>query len=621
MAHVSTLGIVLRVSFLLAFALGVLPLLRGASASLRRWLVLLGVTASLAVPLFGFGFPGRPVVHVSSPAFVGHVVAEALSPNVVQAPLHGPLRGGVQPVSSSSSASNWWFAVWAVGALVVAVRVIYGSLWAFRLSSASTPLRAGVRVSAGVEAPVVVGIFRPVVLLPIASHDWSEERMHAVLLHELAHVRQRDGLALFIAQLNCALYWFHPLAWLARARLRRECELAADEAVISAGVRPSSYAQHLLEIARGVAPVAGIAMASRPSELSRRVMVLVGRERLPSAFTRSRALLLGAAALLVQVCVACVDTGTTAGANAASTSKTAARASAPSAGTDARLQAIADDEAHRMHQEWGAERVAIVILDPHTGALLATSDDRPGKPFLPASTMKPLTIATALDADLISPEQRFDCGNGQRNYGSLLLRDAGQYGLLDVSEILAVSSNIGVSRIFDVLGGARLADGLRRFHVGAPPEIPDGTIKGAIVAMGEGSTTTPIALATAYGVFANDGILATAGSAPGERVIKSSTASTLRTMLEGVVSGERGTGKAAAVAGTRVGGKTGTSDDSDCESCPKGSGTFVHFVGIVPIDAPRWVIYVGAGNPNKEGSGGTIAAPAFSRVAARALGI
>lgn len=70
----------------------------------------------------------------------------------------------------------------------------------------------------------------------------------------------------------------------------------------------------------------------------------------------------------------------------------------------------------------GAARVAILVLDPHKGALLASSDDAPGQPIVPGSTLKPLAVAVALDADLITPEQRFDCANGSRNYGSLVLR-------------------------------------------------------------------------------------------------------------------------------------------------------------------------------------------------------
>jgi len=610
MPFVSFLGIVLRASFLLALSLAVLPALRSASASLRRFLVLLGLTAALLVPLLSWALPGRPVVHVTAPAFAGHVVAEALSTHVAS---HPPLvveSAAAEPASFQLSPSAWLFLAWAAGALFVAARSLRAALWAFRLRGTASPGQAGVGISAAIEAPVVVGVLRPIVLLPTSSGAWSEERLQAVLVHERSHVRHHDGLALLIAQLVCALYWFQPLAWLSRSRLRRECELAADEAVIATGLRATSYAQHLLEIARGLVPVAGIAMAARPSELSRRIQVLLSRDRLPPPFTRGHALWLGAAALAVLGCVACV---------AASAKPVAASSSAavPVGAIDARLQAITDEEARRVHSEWSAERVAILVLDAHTGALLASSDDAPGKPIVPASTLKPLAVAMALDADLITPEQRFDCGNGSRNYGSLVLRDWAAYGSLDAGEILAMSSNIGASRIFDVLGGARLGDGLRRFRVDAPPEFPSGTMKGAINALGSASTTTPFALASAYGVFANDGLFPAAGSAP-ERVIKASTAKTLRAMLEGAVSSERGTGKAAAVVGARVGGKTGTSDP-DC--CVEESAVFASFVGIVPIDAPRWVIYVGVAKPNKEGTGATVAAPTFSRVATRALSL
>jgi len=343
----------------------------------------------------------------------------------------------------------------------------------------------------------------------------------------------------------------------------------------------------------------------------------------PFESARARASRFAPAALLVLGGVACTDAGAK---TALAPTSTAAPApalaptstAAPARATDARLQAIADDEARRLHAEWGAERVVILVLEPRTFALLASSDDAPGQPIVPASTLKPLVVALALDAELITPEQRFDCGNGSRHYASLVLRDVGAYGSLNSAEILATSSNVGTSRIFDVLGGERLGAGLGRFHVDAPADIPSGTLRGAIIAMGEASTTTPYSLVSAYGVLANGGLFASVGNAPPERVLKASTVTTLLTMLEGVVSGERGTGKAAAVAGVRVGGKTGTSDPA---CCVEGSGTVANFVGIVPIDAPRWVIYVGVAKPSKEGSGATIAAPAFSRIATRALSL
>jgi cell division protein FtsI (penicillin-binding protein 3) len=307
-----------------------------------------------------------------------------------------------------------------------------------------------------------------------------------------------------------------------------------------------------------------------------------------------------------------------AGANGESAKSTAA-ARAPSTTIDARLQGIADDEAGRARAQWGARRVVIVVLDPHTGTVLALHDDAPGTLVVPASTLKAFTVALGLDAALITPEQRFDCGNGTRAYGAVELRDPGQHGSLNAAQILQVSSNIGVSRIFDMLGAERFNDGMRRFHVALPANIESGTLRGAIIANGEGSTLTPLALTAAYGVFANDGVLAVPG-AQSERVIKESTARELRSMLEGVVTGELGNAKAAAVPGVRVGGKTGTSDSSpDCGVCPHGVGAFANFVGIVPLDAPGWVIYVGVTDSQQEGTGATIAAPVFARVAKRAL--
>jgi cell division protein FtsI (penicillin-binding protein 3) len=602
-------GVALRASLLFVVTFScLLPLRRGSSA-VRRCIVLLGFSASLAVPLIALPFPGRPLVHLVAPARA-RVVAEALSTESV--PLAPPAPRSARSGGSASrlSGSDWVLVAWAAGALWVLGRALRGVVLARGLVARARKEAAGVRTSVDIDAPVVAGLFRPVVLLPSGAADWTAERRHAVLLHERAHVRHRDGLALLVGQVACAAYWFQPLAWLALRRLRRECELAADDDVIAAGMRPSTYADHLLAIARGAAvPAGGIAMAARPSELARRIDALLRRDRLPAPLTRRRAAALVAATLVVLGFVACTDA---AHSGAAATTPVAAAKT-----RDARVQAITDDESNRVREESGARRVAIVVLDPRSGAVLALSDDAPGAPVVPASTLKPLTVALALDGGLITPEQRFDCGDGERAYGAQVLRDAGRYGSLSTAEILAVSSNIGVSRIFDALGGQRLEEGLRRFRVDAPAGLACGSLQGAIVAMGEGTTTTPVALTSAYAVFANDGVY------PGGtgRVVAESTARAVRSMLEGVVTSERATGKAARVAGVRVGGKTGTSDDPDCEMCAHTPGAFASFVGIVPVDRPRWVIYVGVGAATVKGTGGTLAAPVFARIASRMLSL
>jgi hypothetical protein len=89
-----------------------------------------------------------------------------------------------------------------------------------------------------------------VILLPSTAVFWPRERLHAVLLHELAHIRRRDSLVQAMSLFVCALYWPNPLVWIGAAALRREAEIAADDSVIVAGVKPSTYASELLRLAQ-----------------------------------------------------------------------------------------------------------------------------------------------------------------------------------------------------------------------------------------------------------------------------------------------------------------------------------------------------------------------------------
>src|SRR6185436_10190982 len=115
--------------------------------------------------------------------------------------------------------------------------------------------------------------------------------LRVVLLHELAHVRRRDCLWQWIMQLACAIYWFHPLIWIAAKRLQNERERACDDLVIAAGAKASDYAEHLLAIASGLqsnafAAYAAIAMARRSALEGRLLAILepgANRRRLTRA--------------------------------------------------------------------------------------------------------------------------------------------------------------------------------------------------------------------------------------------------------------------------------------------------------------------------------------------------
>src|SRR6202030_25831 len=127
--------------------------------------------------------------------------------------------------------------------------------------------------------PLTWGMFRPVIVLPSGAAHWTEDRRRIVLSHELAHIARHDWLLQICAELARCFYWFHPLVWLAAARLRQESERASDDAVLRSGIAPSHYASQLLDLARtlensGRAWSTALAIA-RPSNLERRFAAML----------------------------------------------------------------------------------------------------------------------------------------------------------------------------------------------------------------------------------------------------------------------------------------------------------------------------------------------------------
>ena len=131
---------------------------------------------------------------------------------------------------------------------------------------------------------------RPVVMLPVSASEWPAERMHVVLLHELAHVRRGDWVLQMSAEALRCVWWFNPLAWAVRARLRRESEHAADDLVLARGVPAATCAGHLVELVKEVRKhrrtwLPAPAMA-RPSHLERRLSAMLNPRTNRRSMTR-----------------------------------------------------------------------------------------------------------------------------------------------------------------------------------------------------------------------------------------------------------------------------------------------------------------------------------------------
>jgi beta-lactamase regulating signal transducer with metallopeptidase domain len=278
------------------------------TASLRHLVWVAAFGAMVLLPLLAGAVPGRFVLSLPAPETAAPValsVAELTPP-----PAPETFHLGI------ADAAFALLAVWLAGICLIALRsVIAGfALRSMRRDSVDNPfdeselpeLASGreyaLRVSNAECGPITWGLFRPVVLLPHKSLFWPGERLHAVLLHELAHVHRRDSLSQMLSLAACALYWPNPLVWLGARALRREAEMAADDAVLVSGMAPSEYAGELLHVAaefraQGLSASMPLSMAA-PSALSARVQSVLTPTKQRSGVTSMDILKMAAVALL-----------------------------------------------------------------------------------------------------------------------------------------------------------------------------------------------------------------------------------------------------------------------------------------------------------------------------------
>jgi HEAT repeat protein/beta-lactamase regulating signal transducer with metallopeptidase domain len=298
--------------------------LRRASAASRHLTWSVAMMALLVVPLLSLMLPPWRVA-VSMPTVSdGQTVVPAPPRAAVAHDWPAPLRGvshPARPVDSADattaapvhvdavSETDWTalFALaWIAGTCALLCRLALGLARVSRICRRAEAVTArdwldvldvcaarlavprGVRLLASreIEVPMTCGWRAPVVLVPASAHTWSVDRRAIVFLHELAHVRRGDFLVHVLASVAAAVHWCNPLAWIAVARMRAERERACDDLVLASGARGSEYAEHLLDIARGLtrrtAPAAALAMARR-SELEGRLLAILDTARVRRA--------------------------------------------------------------------------------------------------------------------------------------------------------------------------------------------------------------------------------------------------------------------------------------------------------------------------------------------------
>jgi TonB family protein len=238
--------------------------LRTASADLRRavWRVTIAAVALLPILL---AVPVAPALTIG--ADMGFAVPSA-----------------ADAIAQVNPQVSWLPLVWAAGCAVVLLRLALGIVVVRRWSRAAE-IDGRVGYSTAVATPLAWGTAPATILLPAEAREWTTADREAALLHEAAHVEHHDWAWQVFARVVAAVFWFHPLVWVAERGLRRESERATDDYVLRRGIDPVAYAAQLAAIARRISgpSVAAVAMAQVSGLEKRLVHVLrPGANRTPA---------------------------------------------------------------------------------------------------------------------------------------------------------------------------------------------------------------------------------------------------------------------------------------------------------------------------------------------------
>lgn len=332
---------------------------------------------------------------------------------------------------------------------------------------------------------------------------------------------------------------------------------------------------------------------------------------------------------------------------------------------DTAIQSMAERELNALVAKWRPVGASIIVLEPKTGEILALANRPTFDPnhkigsvnqtrnlavqsaYEPGSTLKAITVAAALEQGVIRKDETFFCHNGRWQYTPQhSIRDTKRSEYLTVTEVLATSSNICTTKIYERLGKEALHRWAKKFHFGRRPQVQlPGAAKGLLadwekwsdiqaanISFGQGMSASPLQVAAAFATLANGGLyneptlvtqITNAAGEPvwthapeRERIVSESTSRTTLEMLTAVVHTKKGTGKNARIDGFRVAGKTSTAQKANPQGGYFEDQYYASFVGALPAEKPEVVILVSVDNPEGGHYGNQVAAPAFRRLGA-----
>ncbi|MDP1646871.1 MAG: penicillin-binding protein 2 [Rubrivivax sp.] len=323
---------------------------------------------------------------------------------------------------------------------------------------------------------------------------------------------------------------------------------------------------------------------------------------------------------------------------------------------DSKVQFFAWQRLRDAVREHGARAGSVVVLDVHTGEVLALANYPSFDParrrnlsgaqlrnraltdiFEPGSTMKPFTVALALQTGRVTPSTLIQTAPGRISITGSTISDAHPYGMLTVAQVIQKSSNVGTVKMAMQMPAREMWEMYAQIGLGQKPRIDfPGAVTGrlrpyktwrpieqATMSYGYGLSASLFQLARAYTVFARDGELIPVTiqrqdePAVGQRVVSAKTAQQVREMLR-LAAGPGGTAPQAQAIGYSVGGKTGTARKQEGKGYTNKYRAW--FVGLAPVGEPRIVVAVMIDEPSKGVYyGGAVAAPVFSQVVQQTL--